>query len=414
MARVRAKMGVVGLTAVVGVALGLGGVLEGCSGGAGPVRRSTRRTPAATTSGREDADVVTGPKAIRPEQAERAERVAGAQRAAAEADPGAAGAAPMSAKIMKMTAAERASLRERALTLLANTAAGGSPEERANALEALVPTPARLAAAAEPALRDDNVGVRSVAALAIGKAKAASVAPKVKPLLQDTSPFARASAIFALKRCGVPVDPTPLAGMLADPSPRVRAHAAWILGELGEASALGPLSEAQKDAPPRANPSEVRVLDLQIAEARVKLGDPAGLADVRAALFPARAEDLEAAVLATQICGQLHDTQATNRLIDLAGEKDPSGQPLPGELRMGAAMALHQLGQKQGLGSSIAREYFAGGQEALRAMAAHLMGATQQPGNLQILARMMEDPDGRVRVAAASAIVKTTGESSRE
>ena len=311
-----------------------------------------------------------------------------------------------SAKIVQLTSNERAALREKALSLLANTAQAGSPEERANALESLVQTPARLSGVAEIALQDQNVGVRAVAALAIGKAKLANLAPRVRPLLNDDNAFARGAAIFALKRCGQSVDVSPLAGLLFDPNPRIRAHAAYILGELGDKSAIGPLRDAHKESAARANAAEVKLSDLQIAEARIKLGDETALSDIRSALYPAKPEDVEAAVLAIQIIGQVKDTGSTNRLIELTAAKDPSGQELAGEVRMAAASSLAKLGQPQG--SYIAREFFRGGRETLRAQAANLFGETQRPENLQMVSQLMDDPDGRVRVAAASAVVKIT------
>jgi HEAT repeat protein len=305
-----------------------------------------------------------------------------------------------------MTANEKASLREKALNLLSNTAQAGSPEERANALEALVQTPRRLANVAETALQDTNTGVRAVAALSIGKAKLTALAPKVRPLLTDESPFVRSGAMYALKQCGATVDITPLAGMLFDTDARVRAQAAYILGELGEKSAVAPIREAHKSASGRSNQTEVRLSDLQLAEARVKLGDDSALAEIRAALYPSKPEDFEAAALAVQISGQIKDTVAVNRLIELTAPKDSGGQDMPGEIRMAAAAALARLGQPQG--SYIAREYFQGGKETLRAQAASLFGETQRPENLQLVSRLMDDPDGRVRVSAASAVVKIT------
>jgi HEAT repeat protein len=194
--------------------------------------------------------------------------------------------------------------------------------------------------------------------------------------------------------------------MLFDSSARVRAQAAYVLGELGDRSAVGLLREAHKSLSARANPTEVRLSDLQLAEARIKLGDDSALADIRSALYPAKEEDLEAAVLAVQIVGQIKDSVSVNRLIELTNQKEPGGQDLPGELRMAAASALARLGQQQG--SYIAREYFQGGKETLRAQAASLFGETQRPENLQLVARLMEDPDGRVRVSAAAAVVKIT------
>jgi HEAT repeat protein len=197
--------------------------------------------------------------------------------------------------------------------------------------------------------------------------------------------------------------------MLFDPSALTRAQAAYVIGELGEKSAIGPLREAHKEISARANPTEVRLSDLQIAEARVKLGDDSALADIRAALYPAKPEDLEASALAVQIVGQIKDTVSVNRLIELTNPKDSGGQDMPGEIRMAAAAALARLGQPQG--SYIAREYFQGGKESLRAQAASLFGETQRPENLQIVSRLMEDPDGRVRVSAAAAVVKITDRS---
>ena len=363
--------------AVAGACLGFL-ALDACEDGG--AKKSTRRTPTTQNSRRADPDIIT------------------------PNDPAREG--PQSPKIVQLTSNERAALREKALSLLANTAQAGSPEERANALESLVQTPARLSGVAEIALQDQNVGVRSVAALAIGKAKLANLAPRLRPLLNDENPFARGAAIFALKRCGQTVDVSPLAGLLFDPNPRIRAHGAYILGELGDKSAIGPLREAHKQSAARANAAEMKISDLQIAEARIKLGDETALADIRSALYPAKPEEVEAAVLAIQIIGQVKDTASTNRLIELTAAKDPSGQELAGEIRMAAASALAKLGQPQG--SYIAREYFRGGRETLRAQAANLFGETQRPENLQMVSQLMDDPDGRVRVAAAAAVVKIT------
>jgi HEAT repeat protein len=309
-------------------------------------------------------------------------------------------------KLPPLSTTEKAALREKALALLVTMAQNGTPEERANALEALVQTPQRLASVAESGLTDQNLGVRAVAAMAVGKARLATLAPRVRPLLQDESPFVRAAAMFALKRFGASVDISPLAGMLFDSSARVRAQAAYVLGEMGDKSAVPLLREAHKSLSARANPTEVRLSDLQLAEARVKLGDDSALADVRSALFPAKEEDLEAAVLAVQIIGQIKDAVSVNRLIELTAQKEPGGQELPGELRMAAASALARMGQPHG--TYIAQEYFQGEKESLRAQAASLLGDIQRPENLQIVSRLMEDPDGRVRIAAAAAVVKIT------
>ncbi|HMN39596.1 MAG TPA: HEAT repeat domain-containing protein [Phycisphaerales bacterium] len=373
------KFRAMAMIGVAGGALGLlcAGVPAGCSADGG-----------ATTTSRRGPTRSEKPRAAEPE-------------VVTPRDTG-----PVSPRIKPFSAAERASLRERAITLLSNTAQAGSPEERANALEGLVQVPTRLAGVAEIALKDPNPGVRAVAAMSIGKAKLTALAPRLRPLAQDENPFVRAGALFALKQCGAPVDITPLAGMLFDTSAGVRAHAAYILGELGEKSAIGPLREAHKVSSGRASQTAVRLSDLQLAEARVKLGDDSALADIRAALYPAKPEDLEAAALAVQIVGQIKDAVSINRLIELTAQADPGGQDMPGEIRMAAAASLARLGQPHG--SYIAREYFQGGKETLRAQAASLFGETKRPENLQLVSRLMDDPDGRVRVAAAAAVIKIT------
>lgn len=295
-------------------------------------------------------------------------------------------------------------MRERALMLLSAAAGGATPEERANALEALTLAPGRLNTVIGQSLTDPNPGVRGVAAMAVGRARLRSATALVQPLLSDPSPLVRSAAIYALLRCEQPVDATPLAEMLMDSDPLVRAQAAFVLGELGEPSALGPLRDAARRSLPRASPAAVRLMDLQIAEARIKLGDDTALVDVRTALFPARPEDLEAVALAAQIAGQVGDRSSIDRLVFLTAEWDRDRRPMPAEIRLAAAASLAKLGRRQG--SFIADIYRKNEQDTLRAHAAVVYGETGWPENLDVLNEMLQDPSGRVRVAAAAGIVK--------
>jgi HEAT repeat protein len=303
-------------------------------------------------------------------------------------------------------AASIGSLRERALTKLTEAAARGTPEEAANAVEAMIPTPGRLTQAVVSALRDPSAGLRGVAAMSVGKARLAQVSSAVEPLVNDPSPQVRAAAIFALRRLGRSIDPTPLSEMLFDNDPRVRSQAAFVLGELGDPSALPMLSESVRSVPKRTDPSEQRLLELQVAEARVKLGDELALVDVRAALYPARAEDFEAAALAAALLGQLRDRASVNQLIELTRMTDGNKRPMPGEVRLAAAASLAKLGQP--FGGPIALEYANNSRDALRAQAAFVFGEIGDTANLGELSRLMEDPVGRVRIAAASAVLRVT------
>lgn len=297
-------------------------------------------------------------------------------------------------------------LRERALDLLIKMTSDANPQFRGNALEAMAVTPQRLEPLIGPALGDENPGVRTIAATMIGKANLRSLAPAARPLLNDPSPFVRASAIFALAKCVLPVDQSPLAKLLlSDPSPRVRAHAAYLIGELGDTSAMGLLHDAARASMPRGAAPESRMLQLQISEAMVKLGDDSQVAAIRSALYPYSQDDLEVAALAVQILGQLRNRASMNELILLSARRDENGQFWPAELRLGVAGALARMGNDRG--SFLADEYAANPIPVLRAQAAYVYGQIGRTENLGKLESMMSDADGLVRLSAAAAILQT-------
>ncbi len=302
---------------------------------------------------------------------------------------------------------EAAKLREQALELLVTAATSGTPEVRVNAIEALGWAPARLKQVAPTGLADPNVAVRIVATMAVAKARLCELSPQVEPLLRDPIAPVRASAIFALRRCGGSVDPSSLAGMLfTEPNPRIRSHVAYILGELGDRSAVAMLRDAARDPMPRANPAEVRLYRLQLAEARIKLGDDAAIPEVRAALYPSRPDDLESTALAAQILGTTGDRGSMDQLIFLTARRNEQSQFYPAEVRLAAAGAAAELGNSKG--GFIAEEYVANSAETLRAQAAYVLGQTGRPEHLPTLAGMLADSDARVRVSAASAVVRIT------
>jgi HEAT repeat protein len=302
----------------------------------------------------------------------------------------------------------RSELRERAIGQLLESSRSADPSIRANAAEAAQQAPARLDAIVASALKDENIGVRSVAAAIVGKAKLGTLSPSVRPLIHDPSPFVRASAIFGLRATGDDVDPSPLSTfLLNDPSPRVRSHAAYLLGEQGDRSALPMLRAAAKRTMPRASEAEVRLMQLQLAEAMVKLGDEAQIQSIRAALYPSRPEELEATALAVQILGQLKDRGSIDQLIFLSGKTDETGKPMPAEVRLGIAIALAQMGNRRG--NFIAQEFWKNENPVVRAQAAAAFGATAQSDGLAFLDELLDDPSEQVRTAAAAAILRCVG-----
>ena len=171
------------------------------------------------------------------------------------------------------------------------------PLLRANAIEALHPVPDYAAVAVRRGLVDPNRGVRFVAVVTVGKLRLDSVVHLVEPLLEDPSGSVRAGAIYALRRNGRRINPTPLAAMLDSPDAEVKANAAVILGELGDASAVPMLEQAMGQGLERSSVARARIVDMQIAEALVKLGSERHIEGIRAALF-APAEQGEITALA--------------------------------------------------------------------------------------------------------------------
>jgi HEAT repeat protein len=302
---------------------------------------------------------------------------------------------------------ERSRLREDALDRLGELASHPDPRVRANALEALAQVPARAHPALARGLEDPSLPVRVVALMGVGLSRERSLAPRAREMLESPHEEIRASAIYALMRCGEEVDPTPLAPMLlGHPSPRVRAHIAFILGELGDPSAMGLLRAAARDPMPRAGQSQVALLRLQVAEAMIKLGDDSQLQTVRAALYPSRPEELEATALAVQIIGQVQDRGAVDQLIYLAAYRNERGEPMPAEVRLGAAGALARMEMPQG--TVLARDFLESPAPALRAQAGYVLGQSGQARSLEPLARLMDDPEALVQVSASAGVVRTT------
>ena len=297
-------------------------------------------------------------------------------------------------------------VRERAIAVLSEFAASPQPEWRANALESMIPVPSRLEPFARRGLTDENVGVRTVAALAVAKAGLKSMTETLRPMLADRSPSVRAAAVLALSRSGVSTDPSILAAMLRDEDPGVRAQAAYVLGELGNTSALPMLRSAARDPMTRADASRVRLLYLQLAEAMVKLGDENAIHELRAALYPARPEDLEATGLATQILGQVRDRGSASQLYYLATRSDPKAGPMPVEIRLGAASSLARMGVADA--ARIARPLVADSNGPVRAQAAMVLGESGGREHLPALRGLLEDREPRVRLSAAAAVVKIT------
>jgi HEAT repeat protein len=292
-----------------------------------------------------------------------------------------------------------------ALKMLADLTNSSDPQTRANAIEAFQRVPDQLEYYARRGLKDENVGVRAVSAMVVGRQKMVRLVEDVRPLLDDESPYVWTAAAYALKACGKPDERAlnrMVALLLSSPSTRVRSHIAVMLGDLGERSALGPLTDAIINEPIRADPRQLRLMELQIAEAMYKLGDDDQIGVIRAALYPSQIYELEAMALAAQILGEVRDVRSAGALVGLA--KGTREEVLPAEVRLAAAGSLAQLGHPQG--AYIAEEYKSNDNPALRAQSAYVYGRTGQVQNLARLEASLWDPSTLVRAAAADGILR--------
>ena len=297
--------------------------------------------------------------------------------------------------------------RASAVTLLRNAASSPVPMFRANACEALGDSPSDLQTAAAPLLADPNRGVRFVAAMEIGRARIAELADAVQPLLVDESESVRAAAIFALTRLGRPVDPSPLGVMVRSDDPEVRSNAYLVLGELGNRSAIAMIRDSLGKGMRQVNPARVRVVELQAAEALVRLGEADGIEPIRAALY-APGEQSEFTALAAQQVGRLRDDGSRPILMRLIDGTGISARPT--EVRICCAVALAQISPPDGPSvTKFARTLLQDREPSVRAQAAIALGTAGGAAVVPELEGLLMDRFPQVQLAAAKAILVATG-----
>ena len=276
------------------------------------------------------------------------------------------------------------------------------PLLRANALESLQLAPEVFEPFVRKSLVDPNNGVRFVAAMSIGQLKMKHLAHLAEPLLHDPSQSVRAAAIYALRRCGHEVDLTPLAEMIISNNPEIRGNAAMVLGDLGDRSAAEMIRRAVQKPMPRIPFARIKLVNLQMAEALVKLGREEEMTVIRAALF-APNEQGEISALACMICGRLKDGQVIPDLNNLA--RGQNEYKRPAEIRIAATWALAKI-RSDLAQTSVPMEYLENELFQLRAQAASTLGVMGDPAVLPKLGALLEDPHPLVQIAAAGAILR--------
>lgn len=297
--------------------------------------------------------------------------------------------------------------REGAIEQLEGLARHADPVIRGNALEALLEAPGRATIWLERGLTDQSPGVRAVALGGIAEAGRADLAAQAAPLLRDRSPFVRLNAAYALAANGDDRGTQEIVrALMQSDDPRLRAQAAYVLGELDNRSAVPLLRDAAARPMPLAPEGGVRLMNLQLSEAMVKLGDSEQIQPIRAALYPASAQDLEATALAARILGEVGDRASETQLAFLTARLDDRGNMLPPEVRLSAVYALAQLGKTQG--DTIALAYLDDPRATIRALSALVLGEIGKTQHLDTIRPLLADPDPSVRVHAAAAVVRLT------
>lgn len=277
-----------------------------------------------------------------------------------------------------------------------------NPLLRANAIEGLKFAPTLAPDAIRRGLGDENRGVRFVSAMLVGEIRLEQMRPFVEPLLLDESESVQAAAIYAVKRLGGSPDLNPLSRMVLGDDPEIKGNAAIVLGELGEKSAVSLLHHALGRGLLKSTSARRKIVELQIAEAMVKLGDERQLEVIRAALF-SRPEEGEIIALAAQICGEVKDEASLPNLLDLATRTGRRQQSA--EIRMAAMIAASRISPMQAV-LAVPVAYMNNTRFELRAQAAAAFGASGQSASLQYLSPMMADANPLVQVSAAAAVLE--------
>jgi len=302
-------------------------------------------------------------------------------------------------------------MREPAISLLIQASESTNPLLRAHAIEMLRFAPERVEPILQRGVADENRGVRFAAAMMVGRLKLQGMAPFVEPLLHDESQSVQAAAIYAMRRCGRKVDLNPLATMLLSENPEIKGNAALVLGELGDPTATNMLRNSIGRSLNYAGTAKRKVVELQIAEAMVKLGASSQIEFIRAALF-APPEEAELVALACQMCGEVKDAGAVSDLLNLTRRGGQAERPA--EIKLAAAQAVAEI-EPSRAPIDVPLGYVNHARYDLRAQAVQALGTIYAEtggtgGSLVVehLARLLTDPNALVQVAAAGAIVRAS------
>ena len=279
-----------------------------------------------------------------------------------------------------------------------------SPDElvRAHALEVIGDfPPADPGPLVLPLLVDSSLLVRKAAAMTAGRLKLAAAhdrllamavdVPKVDPLDPNQPMYAeqtRMAAIFALHQLGDTRYSHHFEQSAIDPRPQVRGDTALIFELIGDTSAKPQLTQMLKH-------DHAQNVRLQAAEALWKMGDEAGENFLIASTLSGFASDNMIALLA--LAGP-RDRRVLGHVQGFIGYADYP------QVALAASRAAGQLRCDWGVG--VAESAAEKGDPMQKGMAALALGDIGRTDTQPTLAKLLDDDNPDVRVAAAAALIE--------
>ncbi|MEM9916115.1 MAG: HEAT repeat domain-containing protein [Planctomycetota bacterium] len=296
--------------------------------------------------------------------------------------------------------AEGAALQDaepKAVQILLEASRSDDPLLRMHAIEAAKSMPDRALPMVQLGLQDDHPAVRFAALVTTGRLEFNSLAPQALRLADDAEQpdFVQAAALFAAGRCGEDVDLGRLAAMLWDDDLNTRSNVAMLFGWMDEPAVIPVLLDAAEAPMTRARPSQRELVRLQITEALLNLGYEDSLKALRGAAYSG---NNEVRIMATLMLGRAGDGGMEDNLVTFLA-KDPF------ELRLAAAESLARLGSLEGV--PVMLEASERPRDLVRSQAAFALG--QAAASAEAAARLtmlLDDPNNRVRIAAAAATLE--------
>ena len=297
---------------------------------------------------------------------------------------------------------------EKALAILQVQAHAGSPEARANCIEAVqVSHDPRARDIIEQGLHDSEWVVRFAAAMSAGQAQAAVVRPVLNTLVTtDPNLSVRVGCVYALRRLGDETHMNDLAATLESADPAVRANTALVLGKMRDNSAIALLQRHRND-------DDVRVR-FEITTALARLGDAQAQKVVASESVNKYAEDQFSAMeVCADLPADLPDQVAVSPLLlglsDVPAKVPPDMAAQTEFLttcrQLVAARSLAKMKYNNLRAAELAITNRSNADPRLRALAALALGDMLSSREAVTMDQMLDDPDEGVRRAAAAAVV---------